>query len=57
MNDPELHDAIRGRRSPPAARSQGEIQKNKPSKAARNIAENRKLQGASSRASRTSRRP
>jgi hypothetical protein len=42
MNDPELHDAIR-KAFATGREVTGEIQKNKPSKAARNIAENRKL--------------
>jgi hypothetical protein len=42
MNDPELHDAIR-KAFATGREVTGEIQKNKPSKAARDIAENRKL--------------
>ena len=42
MNDPELHDAIR-QAFATGREVTGEIQKNKPSKAARNLAENRKL--------------
>ena len=42
INDPELHDALR-RAFATGREVTGEIQKNKPSKAARNLAENRKL--------------
>jgi hypothetical protein len=42
INDPELHDALR-KAFATGREVTGEIQKNKPSKAARNIAENRKL--------------
>jgi len=42
INDPQLHDAIR-QAFATGREVGGEIQKNKPSKAARNIAENRKL--------------
>lgn len=42
MNDPQLHDALR-QAFATGREVSGEIQKNKPSKAARNIAENRKL--------------
>jgi hypothetical protein len=42
INDPELHDAIR-KAFATGREVTGEIQKNKPSKAARNLAENRKL--------------
>ena len=59
MNDPRTPRRAPSARSPPAARSPGEIQKNKPSKAARNLAESRKLhQGrVESSVHRTSRRP
>jgi hypothetical protein len=42
INDPQLHDALR-QAFATGREVQGEIQKNKPSKAARKIAENRKL--------------
>jgi len=42
INDPQLHDAIR-QAFATGREVTGEIQKNKPSKAARRIAENRKL--------------
>jgi hypothetical protein len=42
INDPELHEAIR-KAFATGREVTGEIQKNKPSKAARNLAENRKL--------------